>query len=120
MCIRDSLEVSCCVFLLSLNLPAGVLSWSLLGVDRGGWDVFGVAVFGESDSPAVVVEGVVVEVADEDAVFEVGGSSVCPAVSGVVGFAPIWWPVTARECAAAVSPGECCSLVFVEDSGVSA
>ena len=104
---------------MSLDVPAGVSSRPLPGVDRGWWDVFGVAVFGESDSPAVVVEDVVVEVADEDAVFEICGAAVGPGVAGVMTFAPIWWPVAAGEGAAAVSDGECCSLVFVEDPGVS-
>ena len=89
-----------CGFLF--GVPAMVTPGLLPEVDAFGWNVFGVTVGGEPDCPAVVMnallmDDVVVEVADEDAVVEVGFAAVGPGTVRVMDFAPIGGPVTARE-----------------------
>jgi hypothetical protein len=61
-----------------------VLSGSLLGVDRSGWDQGGIAVGGEDHVPALAVDLVVVEVAEQRPVVQIGRAAVGPGHDAVV------------------------------------
>ena len=93
------------------GVPAVIASGLLSEVDRFGWDVFGVTVGGEPDGPAVLMNAllmndVVVEVAEQDAVAEVGFAALGPGTIRVVNFAPVGWPVATGERTSAVPVGD--------------
>jgi hypothetical protein len=50
-----------------------------VGVDPGGWDDLGVAVFGHPDLPVALVDQGVMETAETATILHAGGSTVHPA-----------------------------------------
>jgi hypothetical protein len=90
----------------------------LVAVDVAGWDEPGDAVL-DGDGPVVVVDAVVVEGAEEDAVVEVGGSALGPP-GDVVGFGEGGWVGAAGPGAAAVAFGEGEFLSAGEEAGAGA
>ena len=123
-------------------VPAVITPGLLSEVDRFGWNVFGVTVGGESDNPSVIMNAllmndVMVQVAEQDTVAEVGFAALGPGIIRVMDFArpllaalvggtPIGWPVATGErlpqtlragrCPAAVPVGDGDALVAGEES----
>ena len=74
----------------------GVAAGSLLGVDPGGWNDFGVAVFAHAHGPVALVDQGVVEPAHDGSVVHAGGSPVDPELD-VVDFGPAGGPVAGES-----------------------
>ena len=79
---------------------------------------------GESDNPSVIMNAplmndVMVQVAEQDTVAEVGFAASGPGTIRVMDFAPIGWPVATGERASAIPVGDRDPLMLCEESFAS-